>query len=246
MHITDFDVFPVHIVKFPNTKQIICASLSTFFVYNIEEMKCVRTISAKNKIKSLCCHNNPALILTGEKDGFVKLWDLRRKDPAFEIRAHKKAVTALDSKQDFCVSGGKEGSVKVCDFRKLGFETVCCNERVTDMSICPSTDRVGVIHSNSLVRIYNLSSFETLQTLACVKSYILKYKTEGLYILSSNKFTVMNTLGLVHQSNTKWSYPLHLSSNNRVLSRELGIDVWEIHSSIRRPQGIDLDKLVSS
>ena len=142
------------------------------------------------------------------------------------------------------MSGGKEGQLKICDFRKLSLETVCCNERINDISISPNADKAAVIHSNSLIRLYDLSSFETLYTVACVKSVIVKYRTEGLFVLSVKKFTALNNFGIVFQKDTNWSYPLHISSQNNVVSRELGLDVWNINAKLIKTQGIDLEKLV--
>ena len=83
----------------------------------------------------------------------------------------------------------------------MALETICCNEKITDISISPGADRAAVIHSNSIIRIYNLLTFETISTVACLKSFIIKYKPEGIYVLSPNKLTIMNTLGITHQIN---------------------------------------------
>ena len=204
----------------------------------------MRDFAAHDKVTSISTHNNPAIIISGGKDGMIKLWDLRRKDPVFSNKGHKGGVKSIDSKQNICISGGQEGSVKLCDLRKLSLETVSCSEKVTDISISPGGDRVAVIHSKSLMKLYNLVSFETMSTAVCLKSLIIKYKPEGIYVLSPGKLTVLNSLGVTHEVNTKWTYPIDMNAQNTVISRELGIDVWEIASAPRKNKGLDLEKLV--
>lgn len=213
-------------------------------IWNLEVTKLVREFEGHDKVTSISTHNNPAILLSGGKDGYLKLWDLRKKDAVFSNKGHKGGVKAIDSKQNLSVSGGKEGSVKLCDFRKFALETISSSEKVTDVSIGPSGDRVAVVHSNSIVKIYNLASFETINTTACSKSLIIKYKPEGIFVLSPNKLTVLNTLGITHQISTKWTYPVHISPQNTVVSRELGIDLWGISNFKRKEKALDLEKLV--
>jgi WD40 repeat protein len=213
-------------------------------ILNLETLKPVREIECHEKVTSICTHNNPALIISGGNDGLIKLWDIRKKDPVFSSKAHKQAVKAIDSRQNLFVSGGKEGSLKICDLRKIGLETVCCNEKVTDLSLSPGADKVAVVHSNSLLRTYNLLTYETISTTACIKAVIVKYKSEGLYLLSPNKLTVINSLGLSRDITANWSYPLHINFHDKVVSRELGIDVWEIAPGQKKTNGLDFSKLV--
>ena len=175
-----------------------------------------------------------------------RVWDIRQKNPTFAHKTHKLSIKSIDSRQNTLVAGGKEGSLKVADMRKMVFETVCCNEKISDLSISSNSERVSVLHSNSIFRIYDLGTFETILTSACSKSFIVKDRPEGILILSSHKVSLFNTRGLVLEKEAQWSFPLHLSPSNKVLSRDLGVDVWELRQINSRPTGIDFGKLVRS
>ena len=235
---------PVSIVKIPNNKQIIAAALDSCFVYNLEELKVVKSFRCHDKVKCVTCHNSPAVFFTGGKDGFVKIWDIRQKEASFENRIHKSAVKAIDCKQNTIVTGGKEGSVKFSDLRKLVFETISSSESVNDLTLSQDSERVSCIHSNSLIKIYNLNTFETILTSACAKSYIIRDRPEGILVLSGHKISLFTTRGLVFEKNAQWSYPLCISPSNKIISREVGIDVWELKTVQLKPTGIDFDKLV--
>ena len=105
------------------------------FVFDLESQKIGMEIQAhKSMINALDTagglhSQGPIEILTGGRDGAVKLWDLRQKDPVLVLEPREKTETPPDcwsvalgnchSKEDRVIAAGYDnGDVKLFDLRK--------------------------------------------------------------------------------------------------------------------------------
>uniref|UniRef100_UPI00358EBC3A F-box/WD repeat-containing protein 8 n=1 Tax=Myxine glutinosa TaxID=7769 RepID=UPI00358EBC3A len=61
--------------------------------------------------------STPQWIVAGSREGLVRGLDLRAHQPAFSLRGHQLAVTAVYADEDKAVSGGEEGLLVVWDLR---------------------------------------------------------------------------------------------------------------------------------
>uniref|UniRef100_A0A8C4PYS4 F-box and WD repeat domain containing 8 n=1 Tax=Eptatretus burgeri TaxID=7764 RepID=A0A8C4PYS4_EPTBU len=61
--------------------------------------------------------STPQWIVAGSREGYLRGLDLRAHQPAFSLRGHQLAVTAVYADEDKAVSGGEEGLLVVWDLR---------------------------------------------------------------------------------------------------------------------------------
>ncbi|XP_054248553.1 F-box/WD repeat-containing protein 8 [Indicator indicator] len=92
---------------------------SQILLYNLETSQCLRKMG--NSIGDFTCVNlqnsPPNMLVTGNKDRRVRVFDLRCSQPLCSFYAHQLGVTAVQMDDWKVVSGGGEGLVCVWDQR---------------------------------------------------------------------------------------------------------------------------------
>ena len=71
-------------------------------------------IPAKGARGSSCCIAEDNSLITGWRDGFIRCYDAHDRRVIFEIaNAHRGAVTSLFANENYILSGGEDGAVRV-------------------------------------------------------------------------------------------------------------------------------------
>jgi WD40 repeat protein len=66
--------------------------------------------------------NEPTLLASGSADTTIKIWDIRQKGVAVNMKGHDAQVNSIEVAPDstVLVSGGSDSCVKLWDIRQLG------------------------------------------------------------------------------------------------------------------------------
>ncbi|ORY07733.1 WD40 repeat-like protein [Basidiobolus meristosporus CBS 931.73] len=71
------------------------------------------------EVNSLTLAGNDQYLLTSDQNGIVIIWDLKDKRSLYKWQAHTSAILSISFIGDLVISQGREGILKIWDFRSL-------------------------------------------------------------------------------------------------------------------------------
>jgi WD40 repeat protein len=81
--------------------------------------------------RAVCWSAQGNKVVSGSNDTTIRIWDVARRTCSSIIRRHTKAVTCVDSFQDFVASGSLDGTVKIFDLQSGDvLQTISPDEQV--------------------------------------------------------------------------------------------------------------------
>lgn len=128
--LTLFSFYPqIWSIRFSgDSREIVAgAHFGDIYVYDIEARRRVLKVEGHSDDVNAVAFADTAssnVLISGSDDSFVKVWDRRSLSggkPAGVFCGHTEGVTYLDSKGDgrYCISNGKDQSLKLWDLRKM-------------------------------------------------------------------------------------------------------------------------------
>mmetsp|Transcript_16631 Transcript_16631/g.16551 ORF Transcript_16631/g.16551 Transcript_16631/m.16551 type:complete len:189 (-) Transcript_16631:571-1137(-) len=134
------------------------------------------------------------MIASGGNDGYVKIWDMRRKIAVQSVKAHREAVNAIAFHLSEMSTGGKDGTLKLWDLRKSEqCETVSKHEQINDIVI--DSSRIITVCNKTLLRAYNKETFESQYVVSAenAEKLLIYSKFSRLIVISPTNIKIFNT-----------------------------------------------------
>ncbi|KZO92084.1 WD40 repeat-like protein [Calocera viscosa TUFC12733] len=77
------------------------------------------TLSHSSPITALDFTEPYGTLVSADREGGVRVWDLLEGEEVGRLRGHKGAVKAIQVEGDVCITGGEDGAVRVWDLRRV-------------------------------------------------------------------------------------------------------------------------------
>ncbi|CAG9332695.1 unnamed protein product [Blepharisma stoltei] len=164
--------------------------------WSLEPIKIIREYEGHDRCTALgvCNDKNSQIIASGGNDGYVKIWDMRRKIAVQSVKAHREGVNAISFHLSEMSTGGKDGTLKLWDLRKSEqCETVSKHEQINDIAI--DSSRIITVCNKTLLRAYNKETFESQYVVSAenAEKLLIYPKFSRLFVISPTSIKVFNT-----------------------------------------------------
>lgn len=103
-----------------------------------------------------CAVGDDGSVLTGWKDGFIRCYDASTSQLRWEIQnAHRGAVTSVFMNQNYILSGGEDGSLRIWGRQNHQLLTQFSDNRRAVTRVMPDVLQPHLVHSCGIDRIIN-------------------------------------------------------------------------------------------
>lgn len=86
-------------------------------IWDLSDYKPIHTLHAPKAVGGVCCFisKDDGTVMTGWRDGFLRCFDIaQHKTMLWEVaNAHRGAITKIYSDQNYILTGGQDGAVRV-------------------------------------------------------------------------------------------------------------------------------------
>ncbi|KAJ5069979.1 u3 small nucleolar RNA-associated protein [Anaeramoeba ignava] len=239
---------PVHFTKFlmSNTQVISGSDDKTVRVWDIPTGQSTQQfIEHQDYVRSgYESSDNPAIFATGSYDHTVKLWDIRVSDKSSNKKSsiltlqHKEPVqSVLLFKSTTMIVSSSGNEVHIWDILAGGKElTSFTNHQkaITSLSLAKSGERLLSAGIDQLVKVYSLSTFETLHTM----KFVAPILSLGVSPNDSHLVVGMSN-GLLSIRHRKSSDSVDLQNKNLQKKQNYQFFIHGSGLSIAKPQNKD-------
>lgn len=135
------------------------------------EIQNVHTVKWFGSITCICASSDEKYIITGGHDGYIKLYDIMKKQIVGENYSHKNTVTCLAVTKNnlFLVSGSQDKTVKLMNLLNMRIEATfkCHNKSVCCVMASLDDKNLASVGEDNKIIIYNI---EAMRKQAKIKS----------------------------------------------------------------------------
>ncbi|KZV73961.1 WD40 repeat-like protein [Peniophora sp. CONT] len=127
------------------------------------------TLNERNEpgcILAICLSSDARSLVTGGRDGIIRIWDIHTRSLDLPLNRHKHSVVSLSYARNGTklVSGSADGTIWVWDFI-CGTARDVAGEDSMSVAISPSAHLVAAASLDSIVRVWDANSGVLLQRL---------------------------------------------------------------------------------
>lgn len=136
-----------------NNNEFVCIDETGIVkIWDNSEYKTLFTASGGKGVEGCsCCYADDGTIVSGWSDGFVRCFDPESQAILWEVaNAHKGKVTSVFANENYILSGGEEGAVRVWGRTNRKLLIQFHDHRKDVVSLFPDISQAHVIHSCSL------------------------------------------------------------------------------------------------
>lgn len=168
----------------PDSEVLVSAGLDGLRVWNLTTQRSLYTLSRFEREYSVAIHPNGYILISGDKEGYIKFWNLRTGELLSRFLGHNQEVSAIALNQDgtTLVTGSEDGTVKVWNLEtgQLNHTLVGHTGKIRALTINP-TDFTLASASNDGVRLWNLSTGQLLNTITAHGNWVgsLAFSPDG-------------------------------------------------------------------
>ena len=141
--------------------------------------------------------DNETMLLTGSRDGTVKLWDTRAPKPqASNLSYHKSAVTSISTVRDVVATGSLDRKVALWDIRKLSAPTMEKKFCVPVLRVSCGVNATAVVSTTTTISVLTLDPLEVqdIQTNVCYHE--LRQNTETSVVFAAGEGQLVDMYSL--------------------------------------------------
>jgi len=124
------------------------------------------TVLENSNITSVAVSFDSKYIVSGSKDGYIRLWDIKTKKLLYLFKGHLKAVTSVAISYDskYIVSGSRDKTVKLWDIqtRKLLYTFKGHSNDITSVAVSRDLRYIVSGSRDSSVRLWDIKSGKVL------------------------------------------------------------------------------------
>lgn len=151
---------------------------NTIKIFSISTQEKLKEFSKGHnaEIRAIDISNNDSILVSGDKDGRIVVWDFINNKILKTLTYHKGDITSVDISPDgrFLVSGGIDNKMYLYDLKNnsLLHEFNDHSDDVTSVGFSPDGKLLASASGDKTIKIYELSNYKLLASLTGHKSWV--------------------------------------------------------------------------